>query len=231
MSTFTQPQYTSRVTDGIGDNVSTNIRNKILLREYIDLAVLLNNSNSNNTHDNQKLAFINGELIVQQKQNAPKITYIETWTDAFIIYMNIYCSVHTEKFAQLLFTQLGWEEKRSAFGWKSYDEKFRLRLSLDPMASWETIDSELWLIYMYGHMGNQPNAMGKVLRCYSFNYNGQCLRQGSQYSHSCTRCFGQHPVKNCPRQNGRFTPNYGHRQVRPSQRMPHPRMSHMASRH
>jgi hypothetical protein len=59
---------------------------------------------------------------------------------------------------------------------------------------------------MYGHMGNQPNAMGKVLRCYSFNYNGQCLRQGSQYSQSCTRCFGQHPVKNCPRQNGRFTP-------------------------
>jgi hypothetical protein len=81
------------------------------LREYIDLAVLLNNSNSNNTHDNKKIAFINGELIVQQEQNAPKITSIETWTDAFIIYMNIYCSVHTEKFAQLLFTQLGWEEK------------------------------------------------------------------------------------------------------------------------
>ena len=57
MSTFTQPQYTSRVTDGIGDNVSTNIRNKILLGEYIDLAVLLNNSNSNNTHDNQKNSF------------------------------------------------------------------------------------------------------------------------------------------------------------------------------
>lgn len=31
MSTFTQPQYTSRVTDGIGDNVSTNIKNKILV--------------------------------------------------------------------------------------------------------------------------------------------------------------------------------------------------------
>jgi hypothetical protein len=90
MSTFTQPQYTSRVTDGIGDNVSNNIRNKILLGEYIDLPVLLNNSNSNNTHDNQKIAFINGELIVQQKQNAPNITSIETWTDAFIIYMNIY---------------------------------------------------------------------------------------------------------------------------------------------
>ena len=50
----------------------------------------------------KKIAFINGELIVQQKQSAPKITYIETWTDAFIIYMNIYCSGHTEKFAQLL---------------------------------------------------------------------------------------------------------------------------------
>jgi hypothetical protein len=37
MSTFTKPQYTSRVTDGIGDNASTNIRNKILLGEYIDL--------------------------------------------------------------------------------------------------------------------------------------------------------------------------------------------------
>jgi hypothetical protein len=28
-----------------------------LLGEYIDLAVLLNNSNSNNTHDNQKIVF------------------------------------------------------------------------------------------------------------------------------------------------------------------------------
>ena len=145
----------------------------------------------------KKIAFINGELIVQQNQNAPKITSIETWTDAFIIYMNIYSSVHTEKFAQLLkylhTIRLG--AKRSAFGWKSYGEQCRLRLSLDPMASWATIDSELWLIYMHGHMDNQPNAMGKVLRCYSFNYNGQCLRPGCQCSHSCMRCFGQHLLR------------------------------------
>ena len=102
----------------------------------------------------KKIAFISGELIVQQKQNAPKITSIETWTDALIIFMNIYCSVHTEICAQLLkylhTIRLG--AKRSAFGWKSYDEQFRFRLSLDPMASWATIDSELWLIYMYGHI-------------------------------------------------------------------------------
>jgi hypothetical protein len=58
------------------ESIVSHVRNKILLREYIDLAVLLNNSNSNNTHDNQKIAFINGELIVQQEQNAPKITSI-----------------------------------------------------------------------------------------------------------------------------------------------------------
>lgn len=57
MSTFTQPQYTSRVTDDIGYSVSTSIRNKILLGEYIDLAVFMNNSNSNNIHDNQKNSF------------------------------------------------------------------------------------------------------------------------------------------------------------------------------
>lgn len=204
------------------------LKTRFLLGEYIDLAVLLNNSNSNNTHDNQKITFINGELIVQQKQNAPKITSTETWTDAFIIYINIYCSVHTEKFAQLLkyLHTIRFGAKRSA-----YDEQSRLRLSLDPMASWATIDSEQWLIFMYGHMGNQPNVMDKVLRCYSFYYNGQCLRQGCQYSPSCMMCFGQHPVKNYPRQNGRFIPSYGQRQVRPSQRMPHPRMFHMAPRH
>jgi hypothetical protein len=62
-----------------------------------------------------------------------------------------------------------------------YDEQFRLGLSHNPSASWAEIDSELWLIYMYGSVataGNQSQVANKQLRCYSFNYNGQCFRQG-----------------------------------------------------
>lgn len=222
---FSQPsQYIINVSDGIGDNVSNSIKTKIMAGEYIDLAILLTNSNATNMQDQQKIAFVNGELILQPKQNTPKITTIENWTDAFIIFMNIYCSIHVEKFPQLLkylYTiRLG--AKRSAFGWKSYDEQFRLRLATNPTLSWANIDQELWLLYMHGNGGNQPTGINKVLRCYAYNYNGQCVNQNCKYSHSCLRCFGQHPVMNCPRQNARIIPSmeFGQRQFRPpTQRM------------
>jgi hypothetical protein len=66
------------------------------------------------------------QLVIQQKQQ-PKITNIELWTDAFLIFLSIYCSAHAQKIQGLMTymntVRLG--AKRCVtnnFGWKQYDE-------------------------------------------------------------------------------------------------------------
>lgn len=69
--------------------------------QYIDVASLLQNYNVVEAPIPQKITMINGELVQQQKQYH-KITSIENWTDAFIVYMSIYCEAHPDKFQNIL---------------------------------------------------------------------------------------------------------------------------------
>ena len=78
-------------------------------------------------------------------------------------------------------------------------------MAQDPSSSWAVIDPELWLIYMQ----NLPSAYGnnfstnqnRTYKCYKFNYSGNCTNHACAFSHSCLRCFGQHPLIQCPRQH------------------------------
>ena len=40
------------------------------------------------------------------------------------------------------------------------------------------------------------------LRCYSYNYEGQCLKSQCQYSHACLYCNGGHPLQDCQNKCG-----------------------------
>jgi hypothetical protein len=48
------------------------------------------------------LVFKQGQLMLEPKVKATKINSIEIWTDVFIVYMSVYCSIHTTKFQELL---------------------------------------------------------------------------------------------------------------------------------
>jgi hypothetical protein len=52
----------------LSGSVSFNLKRKIIMGEYIDLALLLVNSQTA-AAENQKLVFMKGELLVQQKQH------------------------------------------------------------------------------------------------------------------------------------------------------------------
>lgn len=125
------PNVLPKASDQFGANVSQSLKQKIASGEYIDLALLLSNSNSTSSNENQKVAFVQGELVIQSKQSHKKITTVELWTNAFIIYMCIFCSAHPGKVNEFLkymhLIRLG--AKRYPFGWQSYDEQFRLRAS------------------------------------------------------------------------------------------------------
>jgi len=62
------PVMCSKASDDLSRNVSFNLKRKIIMGEYIDLALLLVNSQTA-AAKNQKLVFMKGELLVQQKQH------------------------------------------------------------------------------------------------------------------------------------------------------------------
>lgn len=205
------PHQIVGIASDINVNVSQNIKEKIKKGEYVDLASLL--TNNQHIDSKQKLIVQQGELILQTDQNLKKIFSIDTWTTAFIIFTSIYCSVHPEKFQDLLkymsMVRLG-ASRCANLGWKMYDEQFRLRKAQDPTSSWSSVDYELWLIYMNNiksspGTGNQmvfSDMQNGAQKCYNFNYVGSCFRQHCFYSHSCIRCNGGHSMLHCHSKQG-----------------------------
>lgn len=136
------------------------------------------------------------------------------------IFASIYLSAHLAKSAELLkyihTARLG--VARGSTGWYDYDTQYRLRKSLNPTSSWWEVDAELWLLYMSSkivnhHQSAQSSVSGHKCFFY-YNYKGNCLKSNCQYSHSCTRCAGMHPVISC---NQTRLQSYTHNGQRTSQ--------------
>lgn len=204
LSTLPQPQQIMSTRFDLGLNVSQSLKEKIHKSEYVELALLLANIQSNSNA--AKFYLYYGELVLRPDISRKKITSIEQWTSAFIIFSSIYCSVHPNRFNELLkymhIIRLGAE--RSSLGWRYYDEQFRLRKVQNPSSSWSEVDSELWLFYMQGNnstnelaMTNNTSLNRNNLKCYAFNYVGSCYKQGCSYSHTCIHCGAGHSVKVC----------------------------------
>ena len=118
------------------NEVDIFIKEKKLLFEYIDLAIM-HKSNFNNQFDQQKYISINenDRLVAQTKlANNRAISNIEAWTDAFISYSQILLERHPQK-ANELFAYMA--IIRSAASecaiekWYAYDQQFRLRVARD----------------------------------------------------------------------------------------------------
>ena len=76
-------------------NISHALKSKIINSQYFDLALLLDNSSLSN--DSVRKIYFNqkGELVTGEGDKASnKITIIEKWTDAFIVYCSINASAH-----------------------------------------------------------------------------------------------------------------------------------------
>ena len=98
-------------------------------------------------------------------------------------------------------------------GWKTYDQQFRLRKAIDPSKKWDSVDDELWLLYMNqtvsggiyhnrqstrGQQFGNPSPLGQAGgKCYDFNNRGYCTRNISTYVHTCIKCNQAHPALSC----------------------------------
>lgn len=214
------PTPVINITNDVASTVPQTIKDKVVKGEYIDLATLLTNSSS---HDVQKLVVSNGEITIQNQKAKSKLLTLDQWTNAFIIFISIYCSIHASRFQELLKYMYVVRQgaARNTLGWLSYDEQYRLRKANNPESSWADVDMELWLLFMNGYQSysNRVNTYqypyGSNLKCYPFNYNKSCTRQTCIYSHTCIKCNGNHPVvacfyasKNSFTQNNQYQPRY-----------------------
>ncbi|CAC5388276.1 unnamed protein product [Mytilus coruscus] len=130
----------------LGNNVSSNIRQKILNGECIDLGCLL--SNPVPIDDNSNTLIIKDGVLQSKPKPKPtvKTNNISQWTDAVLIFIDIYLSSHLGEARGLLkYTsniRLGasWV---SGLGWKWYGKLFRLKEIRMPSCNWGTVDLEL----------------------------------------------------------------------------------------
>ena len=140
------PNPSVHVTLGVNNSFSN--REKIINGQYLDLGGLLGTKMRD--HNDRAINLVNGELCAWER-SSPTIATIEQWTDAFILFMNIYVGAHPNKIHQLLkylhSIRLG-ASRFSGQGWKLYDEQFRLKKASNPASSWGEMDTELWLLYM-----------------------------------------------------------------------------------
>lgn len=193
------PMPVNSVQFSLGHNVNEMIRQKIVEGKYVDLALLLKNSNIEDSASERIFLIGNDGQMQSKLKNTLKITSIEKWTDAFLIYLSVFTSVHTSKYQDMLkyMHDVRTGAGRSS-GWKIYDEQFRLKLAMDPTKSWSAIDTELWVMYMVGGHNMAPAGVQGVNKCYMFNFQGFCGRKHCTYAHLCIKCSQEHAMTNCP---------------------------------
>lgn len=196
------PQMIVSYNNGLGLNVSQELKNKIINGQYIDLAKMFVNSNE---PQKQSLVMVNGELQATEK-NAKNITNIQQWTDAFIIFASIYLEGHPTKALDLLkyMNDVRLAAARSSgLGFKEYDQQFRLKLAKNPSGAWGTVDPELWLIYITpisrSFLAADTQNQSQNSKCYTYNFQGSCFKAPCSYLHQCMKCNAQHPLAICPK--------------------------------
>jgi len=205
----------------VGLYVPQNLRQKIVNGECVELGQLL----APNISSQQYLSVVRGRVVLQSQTNSVKITTIDQWSDAFLIFMSIYLSVHSDALQGILkyFRDIRLGARRcSGKGWLVYDELFRKNVETDPTTDWGVIDPELWMLHV-NNTNPAPHdtnsSASRFLKCYDFNNIGRCGRVSCDYLHKCLSCNGDHPASRCTFMNFRF----GAGQQRPRGRYQHPR--------
>ncbi|XP_048242469.1 uncharacterized protein LOC125374841 [Haliotis rufescens] len=184
--------------------------NESLKHENLLLKKIVHKMKANNTEDfdgdDDKKPSI--EVI---RRNYPRINTIEEWTDAFLIFVSIYLekfggkAQHMLKYMNIVRMAA---TRMKVYGWRSYDQQFRLRHAHNPHEPWSVINNELWLMFAtpsssvsinpYYRQGQgqgqdvKPNMRTKrQLPCYDFNLT-KCSRSVCRYAHVCTSCSKPH---------------------------------------
>ncbi|XP_048259891.1 uncharacterized protein LOC124131726 [Haliotis rufescens] len=220
-SQFIAPQPIVLSQDNLGSIIPQNIKEKIWKNEYVELGILTKGLRQE-TYDNKPVGLmgLNAQGGIEViRRNYPRINTIKEWTDAFLIFVSIYLEKFGDKTQHMLkymnIVRMA-ATRMKGYGWRSYDQQFRLRHAHNPHEPWSVINNELWLMFAtpsssvsinpmnpYYRQGQgqgqdvKPNMRAKrQLPCYDFNLT-KCSRSVCRYAHVCTSCSKPHPSRLC----------------------------------
>ena len=203
------PQAIRCANDGMFLHVPVSLRSQIVRGEYVNLALLIKGA--------PELSEICAKSTLQLSadgrniESAPKsckdrVSSIEKWTDAFLIYMSILLVDKPELGSELLQYMHNIRDcakRQGGYGWREYDEQFRLRQASYP-ASWAQINNDLWWRSVQVKEQNEGTAFtplssknsGSTGICKAFN-KGFCHFSPCKFLHTCYACSGEHSLVSC----------------------------------
>ncbi|XP_072172309.1 uncharacterized protein [Diadema setosum] len=212
------PLALSCVGDELGSVVPMSVKEKIWKGEFLDLGILLKSDvGSLSEEASFSLVQAGGSLQVRSASRTPQIANIDMWTSAFLTYASVYVEKHGNR-ARELFKYMDivrYIVRFGSYNWRTYDVQFRLRQARQPLRSWATIDTELWLTVataqsraaFRSYTPLQPFragagsgaatsylrgpgadfARGRANHCFAFNA-GSCKRAICRFAHVCANC-------------------------------------------
>lgn len=164
----------------LGFAVPASTKQKIWDGEYVDFALLLNDNSiqllASTQQQQSELVFAveGGNMVIRPAApQKKKIDSLDKWQSAFHVFMAIFLAKHVDRAAELLkyaeTIRLA-AVQFSGFGWRAYDEQFRLRRAADPTSSWGQMDVELWVtVAAAAQMGPSPR---QTIAGYNTAYSG-----------------------------------------------------------
>ncbi len=220
-----------RNSNGLGLSVPMSVKQKIWNGESVDFSQLLTDNsiqllaNSQQQQSELTLAVEGERIVFKQPSLKKKIDSWDKWLSAFHVFMSLYLERHSARAAELLkyaeTIRLA-SVQFSGFGWRTYDEQFRLRHAVNPASSWGDMDIELWVTVAAaasigsatprpknryntfgpaaGGRGNLPGprSLGSGGVCYAFNRAQGCRFAPCKFVHKCSVCSrANHNALNC----------------------------------
>ena len=193
--------------------VDPKVKGKIVANEYVKFASLLPKSGFEQD-DKFKSIERDGQLIFVKSPDYGHIRTIGKWTEAFHVFVSIYCSKNPSEIGQLMtYAHIIQGIARSCGDEAAleYDIRFRQWRQVSPESCpWDQKNTELFQEAIVQGIENktkvkkQPFRAGQPKQKYCFTYNnkGRCPKGTlCPYQHSCQNCAEKHSRLHCPNKN------------------------------
>ena len=196
-------------------NVAASLRQNIISHRFVNLGVLLDGTDRDNTQPEGSFMLVDGRL---RPARPPRtIGTFAAWSTAFLRYAGIYLQAHPTD-ALGLINHMRQVSALTAPGlglaWKEFDEQYRRAREISPdMHRWGEAEanSPMWLNSIArgiagasaGQARGTPGATRFRPICLSFNRIGGCTRGRCNYLHVCRVCRQAHSALRCPQSGPR----------------------------
>ena len=193
--------------------VAVKLKTKIWQQEYIDFGSLLVNPTLDGNFQltiQKSTEGLSPTLALEPLNKPKKISSIDTWLQAFHVFVGVYASRYPDEAPGLMkYGSTIQDLAVRGHNWRFYDESFSfLRHSQDTSLPWGSVHWELWLRFQRPLKKLPTSVTGTKLvspisiprgHCdgllFKYHRSGDCA--GCSFKHSCCKCEGAHRALHC----------------------------------